>query len=175
MADSPITNEQIEHLRRQLDALETAKRMPLPTPEVGRWVWFYRQGNLDSDPVAALVTGQDGAGQLSLQMHPKNAQSVINASGIHYKDHPFLETNPQVAKMKNGGVWTYRDGDKPTQVHSQVHLAQLDQQVKAVQQSLMKAREDEIRRQQREKDLAAATSAPEKSGKAEKATASAAS
>ncbi len=175
MADSPITNEHIEQLRRQLDALETQKRIPLPTPEVGRWVWFYRQGDLNSEPIASLVTGQDGPGQLSLQINQKNAQVVVNATGIHFKDHPFLETNPQVAKMKNGGVWTYRDGDKATVAHGQLHLAQLEQQMKGVQAALLKAREDEIRRQQRDKDLAAATGTPEKSGKADKATASAAS
>ena len=174
MADSPITNEQIEYLRRQYDALETQERLPLPTPEVGRWVWFYRQGDTDSQPIPALVQRQSGPGQVDLEVHPFASQVHPHVTGVHFKDHPFLETNPQVAKMKGSGVWAYRDGDKPTQAHGQIHLAQLKQQMKDVQKNLLKAREDEIRRQQRDKDMAAST-APEKSSKADKATASAAS
>ncbi len=171
MADSPITNEQIEYLRRQLDALETAKRMPLPTPEIGRWVWFFRQGDLESEPLAALVQRQSGPGQVDLEVHPFASQVHPHVTGVHFKDHPFLETNPQVAKMKGSGVWSYKDGEKPTQAHGQLHLAQLDQQIKSVQANLLKAREDEMRRQQRDKDLAAAT-APEKSNKAAASAAS---
>lgn len=176
MAESPITSPEIERLRQKVEALENSRRCPLPTPETGAIVWFFKQGDTNSEPIAALVTGQDGSGQLSLELHQKNSQSVVNVSGIHFASHPFLETNPQVAKMKNGGVWMYRPGQKMTELHKERHLSEIDAQMKAVQADLLTARRKEIERQTKEKELAAATGTPaepEKSTK--KATPSAAS
>lgn len=177
MPESPITSPEIERLRTKLESLENMRRMPLPTPEVGSWVWFFSQGDINSDPIAALVTGHDGVGQLSLSLHKKNALTVVNASGIHFHSHPFLETNPQVAKMKNGGVWMYRLGQKPTELHKERHVAEIDAQIKLVQAELLRARKTEIERQQKEKELAAAASGSpaETTEKPKKATPSAAS
>lgn len=175
MADAPITNEQIEYFRRQIEALETQKRIPLPTPEIGRIVWFFNQGDLTSDPIPAMVQRQDSPGQISIQLHPLASQVHPTVMGVHFKDHPFLEDNPQVAKMKGRGVWTYRDGEQPTQAHKALHVKQLDEQIKALNAELLNARTAEIRRQQRDKELAAADSKPTEGEKTKKATAAAAS
>ncbi len=173
MADSPITNDQIEHLRRRLDSLETQKKIPMPTPEVGRWVWFYKQGDLESVPCAALVTSQESPGQVTLEIHPPLAQTHINVKGVHYRNHPFLVENPQVAKMRNSGVWDFKDGDNPTETHKKLHRTELDQQIKSCTSELLRAIEDEVRRRDRDAQLAATQTS--KSDKPSKATASAAS
>lgn len=176
MADSPITNSQIEHLRRRMDSLETQKRMPMPTPEVGRWVWFYRQADMESEPLAALVTAQEAPGQVTLEIHPPLAQTHINVKGVHYRKHPFLDTNPQVAKMKNSGVWEFKDGDNPTETHKKLHLSQLTHMLKQCNAELLTAIEDETRRRDRDRNLSEAggvTTPADKTTK--KATPSAAS
>lgn len=173
MPESPVTNEQIEHLRQRLVGLETQKRIALPTPEVGRWVWFYKQGDTSTDPIAALVTRQDGPGQVTLECHQPHAQTHINVTGVHFKDHPFLVTNPQVAKMKNGGVWDFKEGDAATEKHKKLHLKQIDTQIKSTNDELLKAIEDEMRR--RDRDSALSATQPAKTEKPTKATASAAS
>lgn len=171
MTESSITNEQIEHTRRRIESLGTQMRIALPTPEIGRWVWFYKQGDLKSDPVAALVTRQDGPGQVTLECHGPHSQVNINVTGVHFKEHPFLETNPQVAKMKNGGVWDFKEGDKPTEAHKTLHRRQLEMQIKSANEELLKACEDEIRR----RDRSAPPGSPEKAEKPAKTPVTAAS
>lgn len=171
MADSDITNDQIEALRRRISGLENQKRMPMPTPEVGRWVWFFKQADLDSVPQAALVTAQESPGQVTLEIHPALSQTHINVKGVHWKDHPFLESNPQVAKMKNSGVWDFKEGDKPTEAHKELHRKQLDMQIRSANEELLRAREDEIRR----RDRNALADPPQKAEKPAKAPVTAAS
>lgn len=171
MAESDITNDQIEALRRRIDGLKNQQRLPLPTPEVGRWVWFYKQADLESVPQAALVTAQESPGQVTLEIHPPLAQTHINVKGVHFKDHPFLESNPQVAKMKNSGVWDFKEGDTPTEKHKRLHIKQLEQQIKSANEELLRAREDEIRR----RDRTASLDQPTKAEKPAKAPVTAAS
>lgn len=173
MADSDITNDQIEHHRRRINALENQKRLPMGTPEVGRWVWFYKQADLESVPQAALVTAQEAPGQVTLEIHPPLAQTHINVKGVHHKDHPFLETNPQVAKMKNSGVWDFKEGDRPTEAHKELHRKQIDVQLKLATEELLRAREDEIRR--RDRNALVELPAPTKADKTSKNPLSAAS
>lgn len=148
-----ITNARIEQLRLRIDQLETQLRMPLPTPEIGRWVWFYRQADLATRPIPALVTEQDGPGQVSLMCFPKNSREQFNISGVHHKDHPFVAANEAVVKMKNGGVWDYRDGDKPTQAHRELHAAAIKRQIDEFKKELLHERELEIRRRDREQEI----------------------
>ena len=155
-------NQRMRDLRLMIDRLETQKKIPLPTPEVGRCVVWYRglvDGKPDGNEIAAIVTRIDGPGQISLRTFEHNSSNSGNVTGSHYVEHPFLKESPAVAKRS--GCWDYSDGDKPTQKHGQIHIAELDRKIRAAQEELRLEREREIRRSTQapppEKPKAAAT------------------
>lgn len=164
-----ITNERMDYLRLRLVQFDNLKKLPLPTPHIGCSVVFWPHGD-SKEPVAAIVTKQDGPGVIGLRLLRHCSQNNDTAVGIHYKNSPHLAANPNLLKLKNGGCWDYCEGDTPTSKHGKLHVQEIDRNIASVQEELRVEREREIQRRQQEEErqaqLAAATST--KSGKAEK-------
>lgn len=159
------TNPRMDELRRRIDQLETLRRMPWPTPEIGHIVLFLRNGD-PSVPIPGCVVGHGGPGQLDLKLFVKNSQAQENVNGIFWHKHPFHVDNPQVLKIKGGGVWVYREGDGPTEQHKKLHDQEIARQIASLQEALRNERAEQIRRDSLD------APAPPAKPKTEKATAS---
>lgn len=152
-----ISTPQMEALRTEKDALENRKRLPLPTPPIGFMVNFYRHGNTDERPIPAVICDHGGPGILDLVLFVFDVQTQQSARGVHHKDHPFLISNPQSLKNRGAGTWDYCRGDKAIEIHKEAHIREIDHQIKAIDEHLVRLRVAELKKQQEEKDLAAAT------------------
>jgi hypothetical protein len=150
-----VNNPQMDRLRARADALETQKRAPIPTPEIGRIVLFYRNGDLTKTPAPGCVVGHGAPGQVDLKLFVRNSQNQENVAGIFYTEHPFARENPEVLKLKGGGLWTYREGDRPTEAHKQLHISELDKLLANIKAELLRERDAQLRRDATDKELSA--------------------
>ena len=77
-------------------------------PLIAETVWWYRRGQLDRDPIPALVTRSDRSGMLELSAFPPLARTIEAVSGVRYRWDPYLKTHPQV--VHDNGFWDFVGG-----------------------------------------------------------------
>jgi hypothetical protein len=117
-------------------------------------VLFFPNGNAQQ-AIAAMVTRQDSPGVVGLELFQHAVVQREFRYGVHYKDHPFLEANENLIKMKLGGCWDYCEGERPIARHGNLHVKEIERQIAAVESELRTERQKEIQRRVHEEEQAA--------------------
>ena len=79
----------------------------MPTLPIGHPCIWYRQGNTQTLPSAALVTGTSPDGILHLIVWPKNSREPLLVRGARHASDSLLEENKQLAIEH--GCWDFVD------------------------------------------------------------------
>jgi hypothetical protein len=81
-------------------------------PPIGTMILWYRGGDVNGDPIAAIVTGMNQHGHATLHsFQPMRAIPRV-MDGVRHKDDPWFTENPKYAekrdKVRRGrGVWSF--------------------------------------------------------------------
>lgn len=114
----------MDHYTARLKELDELEADPLPTPNVGETVIWYRAGKVDRDNMApAIVTGVDGPGQLTLTVLAP-MRFVEHKKGVLHTSHRMHKVRHNSITVDTGS-WDYRDGQKATKDHYALHLEQI--------------------------------------------------
>jgi len=84
-----------------------------PTLLIGLPCWWYRQGDMATTPLAALVTSSNDSGVLDLMVFPPNAVNSELKRAVRHKNDPWLETGPGKEIVLQMGCWDYIGGVQP--------------------------------------------------------------